>query len=42
VSKKSRTVDIPDFTRGAWKTNAPVNLTLEGGATTTVRKVEKK
>lgn len=42
VSKKSRTVDIPDFTRRAWKTNAPVNLTLDGGATTTVRKVEKK
>ena len=42
VGKKSRTVDIPDFTRGAWKTNAPVDLTLNGGATTTVRKVEKK
>lgn len=42
VAKKSRTVDIPDYTRGAWKTNTPVNLTLDGGATTTVRKVEKK
>jgi hypothetical protein len=37
VAKKSRTVDVPDFTRGAWKRNKPVNLTLEGGATTTVR-----
>jgi hypothetical protein len=37
VANKSRTVDVPDFTRGAWKTNKPVNLTLEGGATTTVR-----
>jgi hypothetical protein len=37
VSKKSRSVDVPDFTRGAWKTNKPVNLTLEGGGTTTVR-----
>jgi predicted dehydrogenase len=37
VSKKSRSVDVPDFTRGAWKTNQPVNLTLEGGGTTTVR-----
>lgn len=37
VANKSRTVDIPDFTRGAWKTNKPVNLTLEGGGTTTVR-----
>jgi hypothetical protein len=41
VAKKSRTVDIPDFTRGAWKTNKPVDLTLNGGATTTVRKVPK-
>lgn len=38
VAKKSRTVDIPDFTRGAWTTNKPVDLTLEGGATTGVRK----
>jgi hypothetical protein len=37
VAKKSRTVDVPDFTRGAWKTNKPVNLTLDGGATTTIR-----
>ena len=42
VAKRSRTVDIPDFTRSAWKTNIPVNLTLEGGATTGVRKLEKR
>lgn len=41
VANKSRTVDIPDFTRGAWKTNKPLNLTLEGGGTTTVRYVNK-
>jgi hypothetical protein len=40
VSKKSRTVDIPDFTRGAWQTNKPVDLSLEGGATTKVRVVK--
>lgn len=40
VSKKSRTIDIPDFTRGAWKTNKPVDLTLNGGATTGVRSVK--
>ncbi|MBC7873342.1 MAG: Gfo/Idh/MocA family oxidoreductase [Ferruginibacter sp.] len=40
VSKKSRTVDIPDFTRGAWPTNKPVNLSLDGGATTKVRVVK--
>lgn len=38
VAQKSRTVDIPDFTRGAWKNNQPVSLSLEGGATTQVRK----
>jgi hypothetical protein len=37
VGRKSRTVDIPDFTKGAWKTNKPVNLSLEGGATTLIR-----
>ncbi|MEQ1675206.1 MAG: Gfo/Idh/MocA family oxidoreductase [Chitinophagaceae bacterium] len=40
VSKRSKTVDIPDFTRGAWQTNNPVNLTLEGGATTGVRAIK--
>jgi hypothetical protein len=37
VAKRSKTVDIPDFTRGAWQTNIPVDLTLNGGATTRVR-----
>lgn len=40
VSRNSRTMDIPDFTRGNWKTNTPVNLTLDGGGTTTVRNKE--
>ena len=40
VSKKSRTVDIPDFTRGAWTSNQPVSLSLEGGANTGVRNVK--
>ncbi|GGG81558.1 glycosyl hydrolase family 109 protein 2 [Parapedobacter pyrenivorans] len=39
VTNRSRSLDLPDFTRGAWKQNKPVNLTLEGGATTGVRKV---
>jgi predicted dehydrogenase len=38
VAKKSRTVEVPDFTRGSWQTNKPVNLTLEGGGNTTVRR----
>jgi predicted dehydrogenase len=40
VDKKSRSVDIPDFTRGAWTSNKPVDLTLDGGATTKVRNVK--
>jgi len=40
VANRSNSVDIPDFTNGAWKTNAPVELTLKGGGTTGVR--EKK
>lgn len=40
VAKKSRTVEIPDFTRGSWKTNKPHDMTLNGGATTKVRDVK--
>jgi hypothetical protein len=40
VAKNSMPVDIPDFTRGAWKTNKPVDLTLEGGANTNVRSIK--
>lgn len=41
VAKNSKTVDVPDFSRGNWQTNKPVNLTLEGGGNTTVRGVKK-
>ncbi|TCC98247.1 Gfo/Idh/MocA family protein [Pedobacter psychroterrae] len=40
VSKRSSSVDIPDFTRGSWQKNKPVGLTLEGGGNTTVRSVK--
>ena len=40
VAKKSRTIDIPDFTRGAWQHNKPVDLTLNGGANTGVRNIK--
>jgi hypothetical protein len=40
VAKRSRTIDIPDFTRGSWQTNRPVDLTLNGGATTKVRAIK--
>ena len=40
VHERSATIDIPDFTRGAWANNKPVDITLQGGATTGVRKVK--
>ena len=40
VANKSRTVDVPDFTKGAWKNNNPHNLTLEGGGNTGIRKLD--
>jgi hypothetical protein len=42
VAKNGKTIDFPDFTRGAWKTNKPHDLTLNGGATTGVREVKPK
>ncbi len=39
VANRSNSVDIPDFTNGSWKTNAPVELTLKGGGTTGVRSI---
>ncbi|WP_167618264.1 Gfo/Idh/MocA family protein [Maribellus sediminis] len=41
VANRSDSIDVPDFTRGAWKTNTPVTLTLAGGGTTGVRRVKK-
>ncbi len=37
VANRSNSIDVPDFTRGAWKENKPVDLTLTGGGTTSVR-----
>jgi predicted dehydrogenase len=37
VATRSNSVDVPDFTRGAWKTNKPLELTLKGGGTTGVK-----
>ena len=39
VANRSNSIDVPDFTRGAWKTNSPVELTLKGGGTTGLRAV---
>jgi len=34
---RAKSMDIPDFTRGAWKTNKPHDMTLNGGGNTGVR-----
>lgn len=41
LKKRSSSVDVPDFTRGAWKSNQPHDITLNGGATTGVRSLLK-
>ncbi|MCM4157025.1 Gfo/Idh/MocA family oxidoreductase [Gramella sp. AN32] len=40
IANKSNSIEVPDFTRGAWKMNKPVNLSLDGGGTTGVRNLE--
>jgi hypothetical protein len=39
IKNRSNSVDVPDFTRGNWKTNKPVALKLE--ALTSVRGIQK-
>ncbi len=41
VANRSNSIDVPDFTNGAWKTNTPVDITLSKGGTTGVRLTEK-
>jgi len=36
VKKRAKSIDVPDFTSGSWRTNAPVDITLAGGGTTNV------
>ena len=36
VANRSASVDIPDFTAGSWKTNQPVDISLQKGGTTKV------
>ncbi|WP_266202385.1 Gfo/Idh/MocA family protein [Pontibacter kalidii] len=36
VANRSNSIDVPDFTAGAWEKNAPVDLSLAGGGTTNV------
>jgi len=37
INHRSNSVNVPDFTGGSWKTNAPVDILLEKGGNTGVR-----
>ncbi len=37
VANRSQSVDIPDFTGGSWKTNKPVDISLQKGGNTKVK-----
>jgi hypothetical protein len=37
VGSRSTSVDVPDFTNGAWKNNQPVDISLQKGGTTKVK-----
>lgn len=37
VANRSNSIAVPDFTSGSWKTNLPVDISLEKGGTTKVK-----
>jgi len=37
VANRSNSIDVPDFTMGAWEKNRPVDISLRGGGTTKVK-----
>ncbi len=37
VANKCNSIEVPDFTRGGWKTNTPVDISMSRGGTTGVR-----
>ncbi len=37
VANRSNSIDVPDFTSGAWKNNQPVDISLQKGGTTKVK-----
>lgn len=39
VANHSKAIEIPDFTRGAWATNKPVNLTIDHANLTSIKQV---
>lgn len=38
VKNRSKSIDVPDFTRGNWKTNEPMDITMSKGGNTGIRK----
>lgn len=38
LSNNSRPIEVPDFTRGAWQGNQPVDISLSEGGNTSVKK----
>lgn len=38
VKNRSKSIDVPDFTRGNWKTNEPMDITMAKGGNTGIRK----
>ncbi len=37
VASRSKSIDVPDFTAGSWKTNKPVDISLQMGGDTKVK-----
>jgi hypothetical protein len=37
VENRSNSIDVPDFTSGKWKTNIPMDISLQKGGTTSVK-----
>lgn len=37
VANRSNSIDIPDFTAGAWKTNVPVDISMKKGGNTQIK-----
>ena len=37
VANRSNSIDIPDFTAGAWKTNIPLDISMKNGGNTNIK-----
>jgi hypothetical protein len=42
VANRSKSIDVPDFTGGSWRTNKPHGINLETGGTTAVIEAKRK